>query len=260
MEHDLLDGKAGISRENVLQTYLTLATGLPGTEVIQRDGFLRVLGTWPLSFCNFAGQFESDRDPDDVARELVGESRRGDGLWAFVMSGDRPAELRNSLLDHGFSLRQCLTQFWSADEGEPMPEIRLAQDADSRLRVGSFMADQFFPFSSANSKSMVARSTAMCLAELAFIGSAERPDAAMMLCRTKYSVGLYNLCVRKGMRNQGLGTKLVRAAQSIAASYKLPLTLQCHASLRKWYQDQAFEMSGTVHAFYCGKAGSTDIM
>ena len=260
MEHNLLTDLSLAARENVIQTYLALAQALPGTEISRRLDYTRVKGTLPLSFCHFAGEFDSNRDAIELAAELRAEANSPDGLWAFLLPGDEPEGLRMALLDNGFSLRQCLCQFGRTQQGIAHPELHEAQDADTRIRIGQFMAEQFFPFSPGESRSLVARSTAASLANLLYIGSPERPQAAMMLSKTKQAVGLYNLCVDGTKRGQGLGTQLVDAAQALASQYNLPLTLQCHASLRKWYEGQNFRQIGTLHAFYCGSNKRTDIL
>jgi GNAT superfamily N-acetyltransferase len=260
MEHNLLTDLSLAARENVIQTYLALAQALPGTEIARNPEYTRVKGTLPLSFCHFAGEFNSSRKPEELARELKTEANSPDGLWAFLMPGDEPDGLRLALLDQGFNLRQCLCQFGRTSRGIALPELQEAQDADTRIRIGQFMAEQFFPFSSGESRSLVARSTAASLANLIYLGSPESPDAAMMLSKTKQAVGLYNLCVHSSKRSQGLGTRLVEAAQHLANQYSLPLTLQCHASLRKWYESQNFRQIGILHAFYCGRSKRTDIL
>lgn len=260
MEHHLLDQLTEVARENVLQTYYSLAQSLPETEFEKREGYTRVRGSWPLSFCHFAGEFDSRRDPDVLARELKSESQTKDGLWVFVMPGDEPAGLRNALLDNGFSLRQCLCLMGNRSPGSNSLSIEAATDADSRMRIGNFMAEQFFPFSPSNSRSLVARSTALSVSDLVYSGSIFEPDAAMMLSRSKRAVGLYNLCVRKELRGNGLGNKFVGSALRLADQYGLPLTLQCHASLRDWYGSLGFQHIGTVHAFFSGGKGRSDIL
>lgn len=260
MEHHLLADLAPAGRENVVHTYISLARGLPGTEVLARDGYVRVTGSQPLSFCHFAGCFESDRDPRELAAELRQEARGPDGLWVFLLPGDQPDGLRAALLENGFSLRQCLCQFGRYGRGRLSDGLYEAHDADSRLRVSQFMAEQFFPFTPGESRMLVARSTATSLANLFYMGVGGSPQAAMMLSKSEKSVGLYNLCVEGQMRGQGLGTALVESAQALADKYGLPLTLQCHASLRKWYEGQGFRQTGTLNAFFCGPGRRSDIL
>lgn len=260
MEHHLLTDLASAGRENVVQTYLALAQALPGTEVSARDGYVRVSGTLPLSFCHFAGGFESERDPLELARELRKEAAGPDGLWVFLLPGDGPHGLRSALLAEGFALRQCLCQFGRVNRGKLASNLFEAQDADSRLKVSQFMAEQFFPFSPGESRLLVARSTAASLANLLYLGTPEQPQAAMMLSKSAHSVGLYNLCVDAHRRSQGLGRSLVDSAQALADKYGLPLTLQCHASLRKWYESQGFRQIGTLQAFFFGPKRGSDIL
>ncbi|MFM9872172.1 MAG: GNAT family N-acetyltransferase [Fimbriimonadaceae bacterium] len=260
MEHNLLNDFSLVARENVVQTYLALAQSLPETKIDKRPDYTRVKGKWPLSFCHFAADFNTRRRAEDLAKELRAESNNTDGLWVFLLPGDEPDGLHTHLLDEGFSLRQCLCQFGRQAKGSWVEDLQEAQDADTRLRIGKFMAEQFFPFSSGESRMLVARSTALSIANLFYIGSPERPEAAMMLSKSKNAVGLYNLCVDGKSRGHGIGTDLVESAQALASQYGVPLTLQCHASLRKWYENQNFRQTGTLHAFFRGLSSKTDIL
>jgi ribosomal protein S18 acetylase RimI-like enzyme len=260
MEHNLLNDFSLVARENVVQTYLALAQSLPDSHIDRRPDYTRVKGKWPLSFCHFAAEFNTRRSAADIAKELRAESNSHDGLWVFLLPGDEPDGLHVHLLDEGFTLRQCLCQFGRQSKGNWLEDLNEAEDADTRLRIGKFMAEQFFPFSSGESRMLVARSTALSMANLFYLGTPEKPEAAMMLSKSKNAVGLYNLCVDGKLRSQGIGTYLVDSAQSLASQYGVPLTLQCHASLRKWYENQKFRQTGTLHAFFRGINSRTDIL
>lgn len=260
MEHNLLNDFSLVARENVVQTYLALAQSLPETNIDRRPDYTRVKGKWPLSFCHFAADFNTRRTAESIAKELRAESNTPDGLWVFLLPGDEPDGLHVHLLEEGFGLRQCLCQFARRSKGTWFEDIKEAEDTDTRMRVGKFMAEQFFPFSPGESRLLVARSTALSAANLFFLGSPERPQAAMMLSKSKNAVGLYNLCVDGKSRGNGIGTQFVDSAQSLATQYDVPLTLQCHASLRKWYEIQNFRQTGTMHAFFRGLNSKTDIL
>lgn len=260
MEHSLLTGFSLPARENVLHTYLDLARALPGTTVVNRPGYQRIEGNWPLSFCHFAGDFHSSRDPMDIARELRAESRHGDGLWVFLLPGDEPAGLSAAFLESGFAMRQCLCQMGTLASGSMDLELREASDPDERIEIGQFMAGQFFPYAGDGSRQLVARSTAASLARLLYTGDLKNPEAAMMISRSPGTAGLYNLCVAPELRGLGLGSRLVRAASGLAHRTGVPLTLQCHGTLRKWYEKLGFEFAGTFHAFFSSGSPKTDII
>lgn len=260
MEYGLLTDLGYLARENVLHTYLDLALGLPETHVRNDQGFVRVKGRWPLSFCHYAADFKCDRPGDELARELRAEARSKDGLWVFVMPGDKPAGLTGALLDEGFHMRQALTQMATRKQGEFAIELHEATEADVRLKIGHFMAEQFFPFSPGEGRQLVARSTAASLARLFYVGSINDPHAAMMLSRSNGAVGLYNLCVEFSRRSAGLGSSLVLAAQAMAHKAQVPVTLQCHMSLRKWYESLGYEQVGSLNAFFSNDSRRTDII
>lgn len=260
MEHGLLTDLGHVARENVLHTYLDLALGLPETRVREDQGYLRVKGMWPLSFCHYAADFRSDRPAAEVAAELKLESQTKDGLWVFVLQGDEPYGLSGALLEQGFHMRQCLSQMATRGCGEFDIELCEATDADERLKIGSFMAEQFFPFSPGEARHLVARSTAASLARLFYVGPLSAPHAAMMLSRSEGAVGLYNLCVEFSRRSAGIGGSMVRAAQAMAYKAGVPVTLQCHASLRKWYEALGYSQVGNLNAFFSNGTGRTDII
>jgi GNAT superfamily N-acetyltransferase len=260
MEHNLLADFSVAARDNVLHTYLDLAKGLPGNNIYRTDHFQRVEGTWPLSFCGYAADFTSHLDARALARILDRESQGPSGLWVFTMPGDQPEDLESELVARGFGLRQSLSQMGQRSRGEWMNDLFEAQSADDRLMVARFMAEQFFPFSSEEAKLLIARGTALSLATLLFTGSLSSPTGAMMLSRSPMALGLYNLCVRPDHRGEGLGSSLVRASIAIADKYDLPLTLQCHISLCRWYGSQGFRLTGDFKAFYKGFGNKADII
>ncbi len=260
MEHGLLTEYSLSARENVLHTYRDLAQALPGTKIEERDGFTRVRGNWPLSFCHFAADFRSHRDPHDIARELRSEPVGAEGLWVFLLPGDEPRGLATAVLEAGFTMRQCLCQM-ATDRVEPVDAtLYEACDPDARLKIGQFMAGQFFPFTTDASRNLVARSTASSLARLFYSGDLSNPEASMMISRSAESAGLYNLCVAPEVRGLGLGSRLVRSAAQLAHRAGVPLTLQCHGSLRRWYEKLGFQHAGTFHAFFVSNGPKADII
>ncbi len=260
MEHGLLTDLGYVARENVLHTYLDLALGLPETHVRDDRGYVRVKGMWPLSFCHYAANFRSDRSAEEIAAELKADSQSKDGLWVFVLQGDEPYGLSGALLEQGFHMRQSLLQMATRDRGEFEIELCEATEADARLKIGHFMAEQFFPFSPGEARQLVARSTAASLARIFYVGSVNAPHAAMMLSRSEGAVGLYNLCVEFSRRSAGIGSSMVSAAQAMAYKAGVPVTLQCHASLRRWYESIGYMQVGNLNAFFSHESRRTDII
>lgn len=260
MEHGVLSDAVLAALDNVEQTYFSLARLLPGTTISQRRGYRLARSPHRLSFGNFAAAFDGFVSVEETLRDLREDASHPCGLWIYVAEDWAPEGLINALIAEGYTVRQTLSQLTTTLPGQPWRGLVPCETAHTRMIAAKFMAEQFFPSAPAKAKSLVAHATASSDHHLLNFELHMRPLASMMLSESEQSIGLYNLCVARNKRKLGYGGQMVRAAMSMAAQQGKPLVLQCHGSLRGWYESLGFEYVGEFLAFQAGAGFLPDVI
>ncbi|MBS1709575.1 MAG: GNAT family N-acetyltransferase [Armatimonadetes bacterium] len=238
------------ARENILATYLGLASSLTEAVLRFREPYTLVSGPTDLSFCNFAAGFEIDKDLEKHMVWLANYAAETTGFWVFAMTGDEPSDLAALLEQAGFEKRQAMTQMTCAT-----PQLRLVPQMDEamapydRRDIARFMADQFFHRTGDESRARIASATAGSPHRLFGHKDKGGVASAVMVSSTPAALGLYNLCVRPDVREVGHGSDAVEFVMSVAAQAGKPVVLQCAADLVPWYQRRGFEPTGRIEAY-----------
>lgn len=262
MEHRLIADRETVQtvRAVTVATYLGLVEPINGAVISKPAGFTLVRGPGAFSFCNFAAEFDAENSKDAVAA-LIEQSGECAGFYVFVMTGDKPEDLSETLLAEGFELRQELTSMvWEPVECQAGPSLDRVTDQNDRSFVTKFMCEQFFARLPIEAREAIAAATAASRNQIFKIGESETPQAAVMLVPGSGSIGLYNLCVRPGLRGQGIGKSVVESIKSGAAQNGIKVVLQCDRSLVPWYQGLGFQTVGSVRAYTFSGTYSGDIL
>lgn len=255
--------EALLARSNAISTYVGLALAVNGTTVSDEHGFTLCQGPREISFCNFAAGFDiaSEQEAELVVEHLVARTRDVPATTTFVMTGDRPGDLGQRLVDAGFeshhTLHQMVDHSASAVSGTELEEA--VQPAD-RLLVTRFMAEQFFWRAGQGLREQIAQATAATTHRLYWAGTRHSPSVAVMLVESEGAIGLYNLCVRPEDRGAGWGSEAVRFAQRLAAARSSALCLQCDSALKEWYSRHGFDPVGEARAFHFVSGEASDIL
>ncbi len=250
MERGLLADLRQVARENILATYLGLASSLSEAVLRFREPYTLISGPTDLSFCNFAAGFEVEKDLDGHLGWLSRYASETPGFWAFAMTGDTPDDLPERLEAQGFERRQAMIQMVC-----PAPPLRLVSAMDEavaqfdRREIARFMADQFFQRTSVDGRARIAAATAGSPHRLFSWRDGAGAASAVMVSCSAGALGLYNLCVRSDVQESGHGTDSVEFVKWLAAEKNLPVVLQCAADLVPWYQRRGFEPSGKIEAY-----------
>ena len=250
MERGLLVDLEQAARENILATYLGLASSLTEAVLRFREPYTLISGPTDLSFCNFAAGFDLDQDVDKHLSWLARYASETPGFWAFAMTGDSPVDLPSRLEEHGFERRQAMIQMIC-----PAPPMRLVAHLEEarapfdRREIARFMADQFFSRTGDEGRARIATATAGSPHRLFGWKDAFGVASAVMVSTSPRALGLYNLCVRSDTREVGHGTDAVEFVKLMAAEAGKPVVLQCAPDLMPWYQRRGFEPSGRIEAY-----------
>lgn len=236
---------------NLLRTYFALGNATPGSTVTQEVGFDLCTGSFDHPICNFAANVNLDPwTANRLAEIALGKQH----FNIYSLPGDMPGarEVRDEILARAgfrriYSLRQMVWEP-SPIESQCVPEP--AVSTDDRSRVASFMASQFFSRHSSNFRRRVADATVAAEElDLYSLGKRTDPIAAVMVAEDDALIGLFNLCVKPGNQNRGIGASLVSAIQAMAYGKGKPVGLQCEESLVTWYESQGFCANGYVDVY-----------
>jgi len=250
MERGFLADLELAARENILATYLGLASSMTEALLRFREPYTLISGPTDLSFCNFAAGFDLDKDLDRHLSWLAKYAAETPGFWVFAMTGDSPADLPARLEDHGFERRQAMVQMIC-----PAPPLRLVHHLDEarapfdRREIARFMADQFFSRTGDEGRARIASATAGSTHRLYGWRDQRGVASAVMVSMSTAAYGLYNLCVRNDVRETGHGTDAVEFVKFLAAEGGKPVVLQCAGDLVPWYQRRGFQPSGRIEAY-----------
>ncbi len=243
-----LDAPLHAASENLLATYWTLGMQAPGARRYAREGFEACLGDWPHALCNFACRLNIDEE--GLQRLWLLAASRPQ-FQVYALPADRPVDLAERLHLAGFSLfyrqHQLVAHPTESPEGLPLKEV---WGPAERARVSRFMMSQFFPLRRQRFRREIAMATTSADSLRLFVYEPQGlPLAAAMVSETPGVLGVYNLCVARTARRQGIGRKLVQSLFSMAIRQNCLVTLQAQTSLESWYHAFGFETVGFVEAF-----------
>jgi GNAT superfamily N-acetyltransferase len=247
---------------NLLRTYFALGKASPGAVISRGAGFELCSGAFDHPICNFAANLTLD---PWAANRLVEIAIARQHFNVYSLPGDQPAsrDVREEiLLRAGFrrvySLRQMVCQKAPSVGG---CELVLAEGQAERFQVASFMAAQFFGRHSSSFRRRVADATAGALElDLYSVSMRDGPTAAVMVSEDTDIFGLFNLCVKPGNQNRGIGASLVSAVQEMAYGKGKPVGLQCEEALVSWYENLGFVANGFVDVYNLPEDRRIDIM
>lgn len=237
------------SRENIVQTYLALASKVPGTH--QQADCRKVISCGPESvgFTNFSARlnWKDEAEADEGLAELASLASR---TSLFVMEGDPDFLTEEFLFSRGWILRYELAQMaWQGAMNPPALEVVEALEHQERVQASLFMTDQFFPAGSRDLREAIISATSLAPVGLFTSSQGYQMEGAVMLVDTEGCIGLYNLCVEKRKRGKRLGGAIVQWCQARASQAGVPLVLQCSQDLVPFYKSHGFEVSGRVECW-----------
>lgn len=236
---------------NLSETYLAIAEGLPGTCVHEGKGFRAATNPFEHPICNFAVCDDSPEVDAESLRSLAA-GKPHFNVYVVHGSGERAGE--QALLDAGFSVLHGLAEMACEEVNDgPQIDLREALLLADRMRVAEFMSWQFFSTQTDAVRTRIAGASAsgraLKLFEAVDVKIRQKPFAAVMLHPTAGALGLYNLCVSMPYRSRGIGSRIVRSAQSEAQRTGKVLVLQCDARLEGWYARLGLRRVGDVTVY-----------
>ena len=246
MEHDPIGHARILASENLAATYLALGRAA-GARVERTAGFVACTGQVPHPVGTFPVQNDLDPDRATVLAEIA---LHRSTFHVYGCPTDKPATMPELLHKAGFRTGYRLRQMAAsrAQDGETCVLVRCA--AEERAQTASFMMREFFGRGGSDTRDAVRAATVAAQElELYRVEDAGTTVGAVMLSRSEGAVGLYNLCVRSDRRGRGWGAAVVRAVMRDAAADKLIVTLQCDATLERWYEGLGFVTLGTVDVY-----------
>jgi GNAT superfamily N-acetyltransferase len=245
--------------ENLWHTYLSLGRSLPGSRLIEEDGFRACLGVHDHPICNFA--LDLLLDPW-VVRKLSRIAAERPSFRIYVLPGDRPTHSQELMVRSGFRETHSLVAMGAGGQEAKLDlPVERVHSVDDRRQIAEFMAAQFFSVHKQDFRKTVAEATFLAEdLELYRVGDQSRPMAAFMLSRSGETLGLYNLCVSARLRRRGLGARLLSWCKNLAFSESRSVVLQCDSGLTPWYCRNEFNSLGTIRVFSLPKVEPTDII
>jgi ribosomal protein S18 acetylase RimI-like enzyme len=245
--------------QNLFQTYVELGRATPGAHLWVEEGFTACSGAFEHPICNFAADLKLDRSTVARLRLLAQAHPSFCVYFADSENGTRGANL---LAEDGFRLAYQLVQMVAEPGGigdeAPLHE---ATTAAERIHTATFMVDQFFKRQAPVFRRRVAEATARALdLRLLTLREHNHIQAAVMLCESGGTLGIYNLCVAQSLRGMGIGKNIVRTVLNMARCEGSLVTLQCDLSLVPWYRDQGFRIVGSVDVYTLPMFPVIDIM
>jgi len=249
LELHSLDSVRLASRDNIVQTYLSLASKVPGTILEATDSRVVSCGPESVGFTNFSARlnWNTEAEAAEGLAELAGLPAR---TSLFVMEGDPGFLTEEFLFSRGWILRYELAQMtWQGDMDVPSIQVVEALQHQERIQASLFMTDQFFPAGSRELREAIISATSLAPVGLFTLSQGYQMEAAVMLVTTEGCIGLYNLCVEKRKRGKRLGGAIVQWCQARASQAGVPLVLQCSQDLVAFYRGHGFQTTGRVECW-----------
>lgn len=244
-------GDALLARENVIETYVSLARSAPTVQVQRLPEFTICTAPIALSFCNFAIGLKLTESKNDPALGLLVQSARQNAAFrVFVVPGDEPESIGTLLGRAGFAVQHRLSQLALREPPDAFA-VRLeeAHSLEERRQVARFMVAQFFREQVGNIRERVELSTAKSPHRLLSVRKSRTIVGAAMLSETRGVLGLYNLCVDKPLRSKGVGTAILADCCRLAAQSNAFITLQADTQLSGFYTRRGASILGEIKSF-----------
>lgn len=245
------------SRDNIVQTYLALASKVAGTHQEATESRVVSCGPESVGFTNFSARlnWRCESEAEQGLAELAGLPSR---TSLFVMEGDPGFLTEEFLFSRGWILRYELAQMaWQGAMEAPDLQVVEALEHQERIQASLFMTDQFFPAGSRELREAIISATSLAPVGLFTCSQGYQMEGAVMLVTTEGCIGLYNLCVEKRKRGKRLGGSIVQWCQARAAQSGVPLVLQCSQDLVPFYKSHGFHVTGRVE---CWCLAPTDLI
>lgn len=238
------------ARQNLIYTYVTLASNVPGTKVRRGEEYTQTSSRAPLTICNMV--IDCNFKPV-VTREVGGQlqiaASESSSFRIFHITGDTPSNLSDQLAKFGFAPEYTLHLLTSDGESRPVSGLELVVAAAARLEVIEFMVSMFFNRRDPVVMRHVLAANQASPFEIWRIPGRGRPSGAVMLVETEGTLGMYNLCVAPNRRGQGLGERILEFCLAQAHARGKKLTFQADHRVVSWYRERgAFEI-GSVKTF-----------
>lgn len=249
LEHDSLDPLALAARDNILQTYLSLSSNVPG--VVQEFTEERVLSVGPqgIAFATFAGRF-GWATKEEGAAGLAALVQQVQTPSLFRLEGDPSYFTEDFLFLEGWVIKYELVQMaWESGFVSCDLELQPAFDLADRIEAATFMTDQFMIQGRASLRDLIISATSRSPLGLYLLRSHQGLLGAVMLSETDQCLGLYNLCVDQKLRGKGTGSRIVRWVQKKALELGKPVILQCSPELKGFYRSCGFRVSGSMQCW-----------
>ncbi|MEZ0327557.1 MAG: hypothetical protein ACAH95_16785, partial [Fimbriimonas sp.] len=192
--------------ENLAETYFSLGLAVAGAKRHEEIGFSCCLGSLPHPICNFALNLNLDPWSVQRLREIASSSR---DFQVYHAPGDTPEEPDSLMRRAGFMPSYRLVQMVAEPAQSSSVHVLEAETEDDRTELARFMIDQFFAHQHSSFRRIVTQATADSGLDIRAIKDGNEITAAMMLCQTDASIGVYNLGVRSAKRNRGIGSHMV---------------------------------------------------
>lgn len=146
----------------------------------------------------------------------------------------------------GFRVAGCLSLLTcQVEPSKASPTLVRASTFEERQALTRFMAMQFFSRQTSYLRERIALATAKAEVDLYHFGES-KTKVAVMVCRSKGMLGVYNLCVASSERDRGYGGDLLNGLSKLAYEEGRVATLQCDPSLEPWYVRRGFVNIGDV--------------
>ena len=249
--------------ENLLDTYFALGASSPSVSIRQEIGYRICVSQANHPISNFAAVLRLD--PNAAAR-LAQIAAVRPCFHVYRLPSDQPRHAAELLYQAGFRVGHVLTQMaWiigeELNDDHSNVHLDFAGTNREREKVAGFMTDQFFAKQPNSFRRQVLDGTSRADSlQLAWSEDRGRIVAAVMICESLETLGVYNLCVSTGMRNRGWGKRMIRTLKELAIAKRKPIVLQCEPSLVGWYRSQGFHSVGFVEVFSFTAGSALDII
>jgi len=235
-------------RHCVSTTYIEIGSKAPRARVHSGQDYWICLSGVDHPIGNFAIRFNCEGLP----KKAVEEAFRRPSFRLYTLTGDKPNNLQDRLVDIGLKRRYELTgMIVEPDSQSAEGMLSVATTPAEALEVAKFIAATFFW-----------RSTRTVREQLATTMAASHPNHEFFSLRDQFGImaagtltvdveviGLYNLCVRPDMRSKGVGTSIFRELGRLASARARHLVLMCDPDLVPWYSQRGCTDVGNLQAF-----------
>lgn len=238
------------ARENLTHTYVTLASGVPGTVVHRGPHFTQTVARAPLTICNMIIDCQIPAEARAASMEgFANAASVSRAFRVFNMTGDAPEDLGLMLMAEGFSVEYALTLLKLDSPPKAFTNLELVTTDADRRQIIEFMVGMFFSRRDPTLRRLILEANYRSPFELWVQGTISAPQGAVMLVETEGALGMYNLCVAPRSRGAGVGSNILAFCQAQAASRGRQLTFQADTRMLNWYRERGSIEIGSVKIF-----------